>query len=320
MIGSIHADGWSILEKKGCDVFEIKDFSSDNLINKLHNVDGIVLRTPKLTSDILKNCNNLKIVSRHGVGYDNVDLNYLNNHQIALAITGTSNAISVAEHVMMMFLSICKITKQSDQLVRNGKYKEKNLLPDFFELYEKNVLILGFGRIGKTLAKRCLGFDSKVYVYDPFIDASIIKKDNCFPINLEEGLKIADFVSIHLPLNKNTKNMISKEQLLMMKNTCILVNTARGGIVNEQNLFWALNNKEIYGAGIDVYEKEPPSNDNPLFKLDNIVLSPHSAALPLECRKRMAVEACENISNYLNNKSKINVNNIINRKNINLNI
>ena len=131
IMGSIHVDGWSILEKNGCDVFEITDLSLDSLINKLHDVEGIALRTAKLTSNILEKCKNLKIVARHGVGYDNVDLNYLNNHQLALAITGTTNAVSVAEHVMMMFLSICKTTKQSDQLVRNGKYKEKNSLPDF---------------------------------------------------------------------------------------------------------------------------------------------------------------------------------------------
>ena len=223
MIGSIHADGWSILEKKGCDVFEITDFSSDNLINKLHDVDGIALRTVKLTSNILKKCNNLKIVARHGVGYDNVDLNYLNNKGIALAITGTSNAISVAEHVMTMFLSICKMSKLSDQLVRDGKFMEKSSLPGCFELYKKNILIIGFGRIGKVLAKQCLGFDSIVYVYDPFIDASIIKENNCFPIGFEEGLNIADFVSLHIPLNENTKDMIAKDHLIMMKNTCILV-------------------------------------------------------------------------------------------------
>ena len=320
MIGSIHDDGWSILKKKGCDVFEITDFSSDSLIDKLHDVDGIALRTAKLTSNILEKCNNLKIVARHGVGYDNVDLNYLNNKGIALAITGTSNAISVAEHVMTMFLSICKMSKLSDQLVRDGKFMEKSSLPGCFELYKKNILILGFGRIGKALAKRCYGFDSKVYVHDPFIDVSIIKENNCLPINFEDGLEIADFVSIHTPLNEKTRNMIARDQLMMMKKTCILVNTARGGIINEQDLIWALTNNKIYGAGIDVYEKEPPNNDNPLFKLNNIILSPHSAALTLECRKRMGIETCENISNYLTNKSELNIANIINSKNINLKI
>ena len=302
MMGSIHSDGWSVLEKNGCDVFEITDFSSDSLITKLHDVDGIALRTAKLTKDILEKCHKLKIISRHGVGYDNVDLNYLNDNKIALAITGTANAVTVAEHVMAMFLNVCKIIKQSDRLVRDGKFTEKSSLPDFYELYEKNIFILGFGRIGRALAKRCLGFDTKVYVYDPFIDTSIIKENNCIPIDFDEGIQIADFISVHMPLTEKTKNMITKDQLTMMKKTCILINTARGGIINEQDLIWALTNKEIYGAGTDVYEKEPPNNDNPLFKLDNIILTPHNAGLTLECRKKMAIETCENILYYLSNR------------------
>ena len=319
-MGSIHSDGLSILEKNGCDVFEVTDFSSDNLIAKLQDVDGIALRTAKLTKDVLEKCHKLKIVSRHGVGYDNVDLNYLNEKKIALAITGTANAVTVAEHVMAMFLNVCKIIKQSDKLVRDGKFSEKRSLPDFFELYEKNIFILGFGRIGRALAKRCLGFDTRVYVYDPFIDASIIKENNCIPADFDEGLHIADFISVHLPLNEKTKNMIAKDQLMMMKKTCILVNTARGGIINEQDLIWALINKEIYGAGMDVYEQEPPSIDNPLFKLNNIILTPHIAGLTLECRKRMAMETCENIWHYLSDRSKLNVTNIINGKKIGLEI
>jgi len=319
-MGPLHSDGLSILEKNDYNVFEVTDFSSDSLIAKLQDVDGIALRTAKLTKDVLEKCHKLKIVSRHGVGYDNVDLNYLNEKKIALAITGTANAVTVAEHVMAMFLNVCKIIKQSDRLVRDGKFVEKRSLPDFFELYEKNIFILGFGRTGRALAKRCLGFDTRVYVYDPFIDASIIKENNCIPADFDEGLHIADFISVHMPFNEKTKNMIAKDQLMMMKKTCILVNTARGGIINEQDLIWALTNKEIYGAGIDVYEKEPPNNDNPLFKLNNIILTPHIAGLTLECRKRMAIETCENILHYLSDRSKLNVTNIINGKKIGLEI
>ena len=182
MMGQIHSDGWSVLENNGCDVLEITDFSIGSLMTKLQDVDGIALRTASLTKNILEKCHNLKIVSRHGVGYDNVDLNYLNDKKIALAITGTANAITVAEHVMAMFLNICKIIKQSDRLVRDGKFAEKSILPNFFELYKKNIFILGFGRIGKELAKRCLAFDTKVYIYDPFVENSVIKENYCIPI------------------------------------------------------------------------------------------------------------------------------------------
>ena len=320
LIGEIHPDGIDVLKKNQCKVIDLNNASEEKLKENLKIVDGIVVRTANLNANLLKECLSLKIVARHGVGYDNVDIDYLNNNGIALAITGTANAVSVSEHVITMFLYLCKLINKSDLLVKKGRFSEKKLLPNFFEIFEKNILILGFGRIGKALAKRCLGFDSKVYVYDPYIDSSVIKENKCESIDLIDGFKIADFISVHMPLNKETKNMIGKEQFSLMKKTCIVVNAARGGIVNEKDLVWALTNKEIYGAGLDVYEKEPPDSSNPLFGLDNIVLSPHKSALTLECRKRMSVESCENIVYYLNNKSKLNVNNIVNGKNINLEI
>ena len=318
IMGTIHNDGLIFLKNQGYNILEIVDFSEEKLKSNLKDVDGIVLRTAKLSKDVLQNCKKLKIVSRHGVGYDNVDLNTINIQKIALAITGSSNAVSVAEYVMAMFLNLCRLIKQSDQLVRDGKFKEKASLPDFYELYNKKILILGFGRIGKALAKRCLGFESKVLVYDPFVNKKIIEENQCSAVNLEEGIKNADFISLHLPINKNTKNMINKNIFKMMKNNCIIVNAARGGIINEKDLHWALKNNKIYGAAIDVYEQEPPKNNNPLFNLNNIIFSPHNAALTLECRKRMAVESCENIFNYLENKSYLKKENIVNKRYIDL--
>ena len=131
-MGPLHSDGLSVLEKNDYDVFEVTDFSSDSLIAKLQDVDGIALRTAKLTKEVLEKCQKLRIVSRHGVGYDNVDLNYLNEKKIALAITGTANSVTVAEHVMAMFLNVCKIIKQSDRLVRDGKFLEKKVITRFF--------------------------------------------------------------------------------------------------------------------------------------------------------------------------------------------
>ena len=185
-------------------------------------------------------------------------------------------------------------------------------------MYKKNILILGFGRIGQTLAKRCLGFEANVYVHDPFVSKQIIENNKCNKIDFAKGLVLADFISIHIPLNKETKNLIAKEELKHMKKNCILVNTARGGIINEKDLIWALANKKIYGAGLDVFETEPPLKDNPLFQLDNVLLTPHNAALTLECRKRMAIETCENIAYYLTNRDRLNKNNIINKKLIEL--
>ena len=313
LIGKIHEDGLKILEKEKVNILEINNLDENNLIEKLKDIDGIVLRTAKLNSKVLSECSKLKIIVRHGVGYDNVDLKYLNNNNIALGITSTSNAVSVAEHVLTLFLYLTKNLHLSDQLTRNGKFQDKFNLPNFFELYKKNILILGFGRIGQEVAKRCLGFESNVYVYDPFVDNQYIINNNCIPVEKQEGYKIADYITIHLPLNEKTKNLISLEEFTLFKKNLILVNTARGGIINEKELFNALKEKKIAGAGLDVFENEPPPKTHPLFSLDNIVLSPHNAALTLECRKRMSIESCETVIYFLNKNKKLNDNNIVNK-------
>jgi D-3-phosphoglycerate dehydrogenase / 2-oxoglutarate reductase len=318
ILGNVHNDGWDVLKESEFECFEIKNFDENNLKIQLADVDAILLRTSNLNANILSNCKNLKIIARHGVGYDNVDLGYLNKNKIALSITGTSNAVSVAEYVLTSFLYLTKNTHLSDRLTREGNFKNKSSLPNFFELYQKNVLIVGFGRIGKEVAKRCKGFDANVYVYDPFVENKDIENNGCIPINKEEGIRLADYITVHLPLNAKTKNFISSKEFSSMKKTSIIVNSARGGIINEQALIEALEKKNLLAAGVDVFEKEPPDQNNPLFKLPNVLLSPHNAALTLECRKRMAREAAQLIVYYLTDKNKLNLSNLVNIKELDL--
>jgi D-3-phosphoglycerate dehydrogenase len=314
VLGEIHQDGWKVFENNKLESFELFNFEESNLKKELREVDAILLRTAKLSNDVISYCKKLKIVSRHGVGYDNVNIDYLSENNIALGITSTSNAVSVAEHVLTSFLYLSKNIHLSDKLTREGKFNDKSSLPNFFELYQKNIVIFGFGRIGRAVAKRCLGFEANVYVYDPFVSKNVVEENNCKVIDKTSGLKIADYISIHLPLNNNTKNFINEQELSIMKETAIVVNTARGGIINEASLVNALQNKIILGAGLDVFEKEPPDENHPLFNLDNVILSPHNAALTIECRKRMAIESAENIAFFLLNNKKLNLNNIVNRE------
>jgi len=314
ILGTVHPKGLEFLKNNEFEVFEVEDFEIQSLKESLKSVDGILLRTSKLDQDILQHCDNLKIISRHGVGYDNVDLDFLNQNKIALGITSTSNAASVSEHVMSFFIYLTKNLSLSDSLVKEGNFDKRSQLPDIFELYKKKVLIIGFGRIGKEVAKRCIGFDMEVYVYDPFLDSDSIKKNKCIPIEKNEGLSLADFVTIHLPLNENTTNFISEVDLKLMKKNTVLVNTSRGGIVNEDDLCQALKAKKIRGAGMDVYTFEPPEPDHPFFKLDNILLTPHNAALTLECRERMSLEASQNIVYFLKNMNELNKENLVNKK------
>ena len=314
VMGEIHPDGWKIFEENNLESFELLNFEENNLKKELSEVDAILLRTARLSNDVLSYCNKLKIVSRHGVGYDNVNVDYLNKKNIALGITSTSNAVSVAEHVLTSFLYLSKNIHLSDKLTREGKFNDKSSLPNFFELYKKNIVIFGFGRIGKAVAKRCLGFEANVYVYDPFVSKDIVEENNCKVVDKTNGLKIADYISIHLPLNTETTNFIDEQELSLMKETAIVVNTARGGIINEASLVNALQKKNILGAGLDVFEKEPPDENHPLFNLDNVILSPHNAALTIECRKRMAVESAENITFFLLNNKRLNLDNIVNKE------
>ncbi len=314
VLGKVDQKGLSFLKENGFKVIEIESFEIQNLKEQLKDIDGILLRTTKLDKEILEHCDNLKIISRHGVGYDNVDLDFLNDNKIALCITSTSNAVSVAEHVLSFFIYLTKKLSLSDSLVKEGNFEKRSELPNFFELYKKKVLIIGFGRIGKEVAKRCLGFDMEVYVHDPFLDNEIIIRNQCIPIEKNQGLAIADFITIHLPLNRDTKNFISQTELNLMRKNSILVNTSRGGIVNENDLCVALESKKIQGAGMDVFVSEPPESNHPFFKLDNILLTPHNAALTLECRERMSLEASQNIVFFLKNMSELNVENLVNKE------
>ena len=263
------------------------------------------MRVAKLGSDVLSKCQKLKVISRHGVGYDNVDINHLKKNNITLLITATSNALAVAEHVMYMMLSLSKGVTLYDSEVRSGNFKKNANKIETFELYKKEILIAGFGRIGKNLIKRCLGFDMKVNVFDPFIDESTIKSYGGNKVdNLQTAIKTSDFVSIHMPLNEKTRNLIDAKILKTMKSNAIIINTARGGIINEVDLDNALKSKIIYAAGLDVFEKEPPDSNNPLLKNKNVLLSPHSATFTNECKSRMSVETVQNIIDFFENKTK----------------
>ena len=305
IVDKMHEDGINLLKKNPkfeCEV--IDDLSKENLILKLPNFDGITLRRGKIDAEILEKCKKLKVISRHGVGYDNVDTNFLKKNKMTLLVTGSTTSTSPAEHIMFMILNISKSFNLYDESVRNGNFdKIMHMKHNSFELFDKKILIIGFGRIGKKLIKRCLGFEMQVLVYDPFVDKQIIGSLGGQKINdLDEALKEIDILSLSVPLTKDTHNMINLKKMKMMKNTSIIINTSRGGVINEKDLNYALDKKIIYGAGIDVFEKEPPSNDNLLLKNKKVLLSPHAATLTRECTSNMAIQTAQNIIDFFENK------------------
>ncbi len=304
IIENIHKDGIDLLKKHPKFEYEIiEDSSEKNLIEKLPKFDGCTLRVSNLDKKILKHCTKLKAISRHGVGYDNVDIKFLKEKNISLLVTATANAVAVAEHVVAMFLSLSKSISKYDKEVRDGNFKKNADKIKTLELLNKNILIAGFGRIGKKLISRCLAFDTKVYIYDPYVDERIIKDFGGIKVNsISEGLQIADYVSLHMPLTNETNNLIDYSIMKKMKKNVIIVNTARGGIINERDLDRALNENLILGAALDVFTNEPINLDNPLLKNSKVLLSPHSATFTDECTSRMGKETTKNIIDFFENK------------------
>jgi len=202
-----------------------------------------------------------------------------------------------------MMLSISKGINLYDQEVRDGNFKKNASKIETLELFKKDILIVGFGRIGKSLIKRCLGFEMNVNVFDPFVSKETVLQFGGSKIdNLDDGLKKCDYLSLHIPLTEKTKNMIDISKFKIMKKNSIIINTSRGGIINEQDLNKVLNENIIFGAGLDVFEKEPVNTDNPLLKNEKVLLSPHSATFTNECKSRMSIETTKNIIDFFENK------------------
>ena len=303
VIQNIHQEGINLLKGNSSYEFEIFDEINEDLKQKIVDCDAISIRTAKLPNEIISSAKKLQVISRHGVGYDNIDLKSTKEIGATLTITATANAVAVAEHVMFMLLNISKRKDMYDQSVKLGKFNDRNKLPKTIELWGKNILIAGFGRIGQALIKRCLGFEMNVYVYDPYINDEKIKSLGGKKVNdLKEAVKEMDAISLHMPLNDETKNIVNYDLLRSMKTNCIVINAARGGIINEVDLDKALRENLIFGAGLDVFETEPPKSDNPLLKNDKVFLSPHTAAFTEECMIRMGKETIQNIIDFFEKK------------------
>ena len=295
ILGRIHEAGLDILRAQPGVSFEIMANPAEPDILTLAPVaDAIIVRTTKLTAAAIDAARKLKIVSRHGVGYDNVDMAALDRRGIPLTLVGNVNALSVAEHTLFMMLTLAKEAIAYDRATREGNWK----LRDSFratELSGKTLLLLGFGRIGREVAKRAHAFGMIVLAYDPYVrDAGMYAARVQPVLKLEEAIPAADFISVHLPMTPETKGIIGARQLAAMKKSAIVISTARGGLVDETALADALRSGKIRAAGLDVYVDEPPAPDNPLLKLDNVLLSPHTAGLTEECAMRMATVSARN--------------------------
>ena len=293
-----------------CDRFT--DTSEDNLLEHIANYDAAILGVAPFTSRIIARADRLKIVSRFGVGYDAVDVAALTAAGIPLSIVGTANSVTVAEHSLFLILALAKRCTIYDREVRKGNWNIRWEYPAF-DIAGRKVLVLGFGRIGRRLVPRLVAMQMDVMVHDPYVTQDAIACVGATPVeDWRAVLPEIDFLSVNCPKNDETTGMVGTPELAAMKRTAFVINTARGGIVDETALYEALKAQIIAGAGIDPFVVEPPPVDTPLFELDNIIVSPHSAGVTEESVYRMGYWAAKNVVDCFD--GKLDPDNVINKE------
>jgi D-3-phosphoglycerate dehydrogenase len=274
-----------------------KDFEA--MLKEHAPVHGVALGATRFGEPELEASRDMKVVTRIGVGFDAVDISALSRRKVPLMVAGTANSPSVAEQALFMMLTLAKRAAEMHALVKDGTWAGRlGRLP--YDLYGKTVLIVGFGRIGTRTAKRCLAMEMQVLVYDPYKPAAEIVAAGCEAVaDLDKALRHADFVSIHCPKTNETVGMFNAARLRLMKPSAYLINTARGGIVDETALYDALASGNLAGAGLDVFAQEPPPVGEPLHSLPNVIMAPHVAGVTYEAVDRMSEQTALNILSAL---------------------
>ena len=315
VVQGLHEKGLEMLKQRSDIEFNVLLSDDENeILEAAKDVNGITVRTAQITEKIINSSKNLRVISRHGVGYDSINLKSLNNKKIPLTIAAHSNMISVSEQAMFFLLALNKNVFYYDDFTRKGDWTNRWDVKAW-DLAGKNIMVIGFGRIGSNFVKRALAFDMNVYVYDPYINHEKIKKSGAIPIqNFKNNLSKMDAITLHCPKNEETTNLFTKKEFQTMKKNAFIINCARGGILNEDDLYEALLNEKIAGAGLDVFDVEPTPSSNPLFKLKNVILSPHIAGVTVESTVRMATETVQNVLDVFDNK--VNKSVVVNLKEI----
>ncbi len=295
--GKLHPSGLALLERaEGVTFTHVEEISEASYQPFLDQADAVVIRTQPMGAASIARAPRLQIVSRHGVGYDAVDVAALNARKIPLCIVGDVNSVSVAEHAMMLILACVKRLIRSDRSVRQGSWGWRNKLEQG-EVAGKTLLILGYGRIGRNLARMASVFGMEIVAYDPWALEHGWPEGPARPVaSIEEGLALADVISVNLP--KADRPILGAAELALLKRGAVIVNTARGGIVDECALAEALTSGQVGAAGLDVFGTEPPTAAHPLLGFDQVILTPHTAGLTAEAAERMATSSVQNVLDF----------------------
>jgi len=295
--------GKKYLEEHDCEIRILDDCSENNICKNVVDCDAILSRTAILSKEVFDSGKKLKVVVKHGVGYDNIDIGEATKHHIQVCYTPEANSRSVAEHTMALILACANKLVYMDRITRNGQWELRNEIRTM-NIGKKTLGIIGYGRIGRLVAKAAAnGFDMQILVYNHHPSKNDLPDYVTECSDIDEVFMKSDFVSIHTPLTADTIKLVNKDRIKMMKNTAFLINTARGAEMDETALYQALYEGTIAGAALDVFEEEPASKTNPLFKLDNVIVSPHNGALTQESVSQMGLDAAKGIVEVLYGKT-----------------
>lgn len=294
----ISDEGLEILRRDERVQVDVKsDLSHEELIETIGDYDGIIIRSgTKVTSEIIDAGKSLKVVGRAGVGVDNVDVDYATRKGVLVMNTPAANILSAAEHTMAMMMALARKIVWADNSLKSGKWERKKFTG--IELSGKTLGIVGIGRVGGEVAKRAKAFQMRLIGYDPFISPENAVKVGVRLLPLERVLEEADIITVHAPLTKGTYHLLGEEQIRLLKPSALVINCARGGIIDEDALYSALKEGRIAGAALDVYEQEPPLGSN-LLELDNIVTTPHLGASTKEAQEKVSLEMAEHVKKFL---------------------
>lgn len=307
LVQGMPAAGRSLLEAR--DDVLVEECSNDELgtlLERMSDVAAVTLRTTICDRKFIEAAPKLEAVARFGVGYDSVDVEALTERGIPLLIAGEANSRSVAEHAVFMMMALAKRSLQYHGAVQGRRFQDRfGTERDNTELFRKRLLVIGFGRIGTRTTSIGQGLGMAVDVFDPYVEDAAVERAGARRVaRLEEALPTADFVTVHCPRNTETEGLIGAAELGLMKPTAILVNTARGGIIDEEALVETLRSGGIRAAGLDVFDLEPPPDDHPLLDLENVLFSPHVAGVTNESMRAMAEVTCQNVLDAFDGRIK----------------
>lgn len=298
----ITAAGRDYLKENGCEVKVLEDCSVESICREVVDADALLVRTASYPAQVFDAARKLKVVARYGAGVDNIDIDAATKHGVQVCNAPIANSNSVAEHTMMLLLACAKNLIIQDKACRRGDFESRNRTKSI-ELEGKTLGLVGCGHIGQLVARKAaLGFGMKVLGFDAYAKPENMPEYITLVSNVEDLYRQADFVSLHVPLTPETRNMVGASVFAMMKPTAIIISCARGGVVNEDDLYAAVTKGTIAGAGLDVFVDEPINPQNPLYTLDNVVVTPHNAALTFEAADRMGLHAAQGILEVLQGK------------------